>query len=61
MLFLPTACEEKYKAKQAIDSFFVRAGDVSSAMLVFVRSTYLAMAAKHFAVVNQVPGSSSRS
>ena len=31
MLWLPTKREEKYKAKQAIDTFFVRAGDVLSA------------------------------
>ena len=31
MLFLPTTREEKYKAKQVIDSFVVRAGDVLSA------------------------------
>jgi AAA family ATP:ADP antiporter len=54
VLFLPTTREEKYKAKQAIDSFFVRAGDVLSALLVFVGTTYLAMGAKHFAVVNLV-------
>ena len=36
MLFLPTTREEKYKAKQAIDTFFVRAGDVLSAVTVFV-------------------------
>ena len=35
MLWLPTRREEKYKAKQAIDTFFVRAGDVLSAVLVF--------------------------
>ena len=27
-LWLPTSREAKYKAKQAVDSFFVRAGDV---------------------------------
>lgn len=54
VLFLPTTREEKYKAKQAIDSFFVRAGDVLSAVLVFVGTTYLAMAARHFAIVNLV-------
>jgi AAA family ATP:ADP antiporter len=36
MLWLPTSREEKYKAKQAIDTFFVRAGDLLSAGLVFV-------------------------
>ncbi len=54
VLFLPTTREEKYKAKQAIDSFFHRSGDVLSALLVFVGTTYLAMGAKHFAVVNLV-------
>ena len=33
-LFLPTTREEKYKAKAAIDTFFVRIGDVLSAGLV---------------------------
>jgi ATP:ADP antiporter, AAA family len=36
-LFLPTTREEKYKAKAAIDTFFVRTGDVLSAALVFLR------------------------
>ncbi|MEJ2604766.1 MAG: Npt1/Npt2 family nucleotide transporter, partial [Gammaproteobacteria bacterium] len=31
VLFLPTTREEKYKAKQAIDTFFQRGGDVLSA------------------------------
>ena len=35
-LFLPTSREAKYKAKQAIDSFFVRAGDLLQAGVVFV-------------------------
>jgi AAA family ATP:ADP antiporter len=35
-LFLPTSREEKYKAKAAIDTFFVRAGDVLSSLLVFI-------------------------
>jgi len=34
-LWLPTSREAKYKAKQAVDSFVVRAGDVASAGLVF--------------------------
>ena len=34
-LWLPTSREAKYKAKQAVDSFFVRAGDVVQAGLVF--------------------------
>jgi AAA family ATP:ADP antiporter len=50
-LFLPTSREAKYKAKQAIDAFFWRAGDVMSAGLVFVGSQ-IALAPKHFAAVN---------
>ena len=34
-LWLPTSREAKYKAKQAVDSFCVRAGDVLSAGIVF--------------------------
>ena len=52
MLFLPTTREEKYKAKVAIDSFFVRAGDVLSALVVFVGVTYLAFDIRHFALFN---------
>jgi AAA family ATP:ADP antiporter len=36
MLWLPTTTEMKYKAKQAVDTFMVRMGDVSSGGLVFV-------------------------
>jgi AAA family ATP:ADP antiporter len=52
VLFLPTTREEKYKAKQAIDSFFVRAGDVLSAALVFAGVTWLSFHTEHFALVN---------
>lgn len=51
-LFLPTTREEKYKAKQAIDTFFVRAGDVLSAVLVYVGVNRLAFNTKNFALVN---------
>ncbi len=51
ILFLPTTKEEKYKAKVAIDSFFVRAGDVMSAGLVFVGVTWLSFNLQHFATV----------
>jgi AAA family ATP:ADP antiporter len=54
MLFLPTTREQKYKAKQAIDSFFWRAGDVLSAALVFVGTSLLAWKASNFAVFNIV-------
>jgi AAA family ATP:ADP antiporter len=52
MLFLPCTYEQKFSAKQAIDSFFVRMGDVLSALLVFVGTTVLALAPRGFAAVN---------
>jgi ATP:ADP antiporter, AAA family len=52
MLFLPCTYEQKFSAKQAIDSFFVRMGDVLSALLVFVGTTFLSLHARGFAVVN---------
>lgn len=52
VLFLPTTREQKYKAKQAIDTFFVRSGDVLSAVLVFVGTTVLALSTQQFAMVN---------
>jgi AAA family ATP:ADP antiporter len=51
-LFLPTTREEKYKAKQAIDTFFVRAGDVFSAGLVYVGVNWLMFSTSHFAMFN---------
>jgi len=50
-LFLPTSREAKYKAEAAIDTFFVRAGDVLAAILVFVGAK-LALDAGDFARVN---------
>ncbi len=52
VLFLPTTREQKYKAKQAIDTFFWRAGDVLSAALTFVGTTYLSFGIRQFALVN---------
>lgn len=54
VLFLPTTREEKYKAKQAIDTIFVRAGDALAALLVFVGTTFLAFQTREFAIVNMV-------
>src|SRR3954451_14472464 len=54
VLFLPTSRDQKYKAKQAIDSFFVRAGDLLSAALVYVGTTWLALGPTGFARVNLV-------
>jgi len=50
-LWLPTSREAKYKAKQAVDSFVVRAGDVASAGLVFAGER-LAFTVSAFAAVN---------
>ena len=52
VLFLPTSREQKYKAKQAIDSFFHRAGDVLSAAVVFVGVNWLALKTTGFAAFN---------
>ncbi len=54
MLWLVTSREMKYKAKQAIDTFFVRMGDVSSALLVWLGATFLTLEVRHFAIVNIV-------
>ena len=53
MLFLPCTREEKYSAKQAIDSFFFRMGDVVSAGLVFF-GTRAGLEAAGFAQINVV-------
>ena len=50
-LFLPTSREAKYKAKAAIDTIFVRVGDLSSAGLVFL-GTLVALQPRDFAIVN---------
>ncbi len=52
MLWLPTTREEKYKAKQAIDTFFVRAGDVISAGMVFVGVNWLVLDVAGFGRAN---------
>jgi ATP:ADP antiporter, AAA family len=49
-LFLRTSRQAKYKAKFAIDSFFARAGDATSAVLVFVGTQY-AFDLRRFALV----------
>ena len=50
-LWLPTSREAKYNAKQAVDSFFVRMGDVLQAALVFLGER-LAFAVPAFAAVS---------
>jgi ATP:ADP antiporter, AAA family len=51
-LFLVCTREEKYKAKAAIDTFFVRGGDTLSALAVFIGTTYLAAKVEGYAVLN---------
>ncbi len=52
-LFLNTSRESKYKAQSAIESFFCRAGDGFSALLVFI-GTRFAFNIRHFAVTNVI-------
>jgi AAA family ATP:ADP antiporter len=52
MLWLPTTREQKYKAKQALDTFFVRAGDVLAAGLVFGGTHWLILGVPGFALTN---------
>ena len=53
-LFLPTSREVKYNAKQAIDAFFVRFGDLLQAVVVFMGVNVLALTTRGFAAVNLV-------
>jgi len=53
-LFLITPREEKYKAKAAIDTFFVRGGDALAAMAIFVGTTWLALPIERYAIINVV-------
>jgi ATP:ADP antiporter, AAA family len=52
LLWLPTAREEKYKAKQAVDTFFVRLGDLLQALLVYAGTHWLLLEVTGFASVN---------
>jgi ATP:ADP antiporter, AAA family len=50
-LWLPTSREAKYKAKQAVDSFFVRTGDMTQAGVVFAAER-MAFTTPAFAAIN---------
>jgi AAA family ATP:ADP antiporter len=52
MLWLPTTREMKYKAKQAVDTFFVRMGDVASAAWVAIGVSALGLGLRSFAITN---------
>lgn len=54
LLWLPLSPALKYKAKQAVDTFFVRLGDVSSALLVALGSQVFAWSVREFALANAV-------
>ena len=51
-LFLITSREAKYKAKAAIDTFFVRTGDVLVALTVFIGTTLFTFSNENFAQFN---------
>jgi AAA family ATP:ADP antiporter len=53
-LFLVTKREEKYKAKAAIDTFFVRGGDTLSALAVVAGTQILGLRIERFALLNVV-------
>jgi AAA family ATP:ADP antiporter len=51
-LFLPTSREAKYKALQAVETFFWRAGDMLSSVAVLIAIRWLHLSARAFAIVN---------
>jgi AAA family ATP:ADP antiporter len=51
-LFLPTSREAKYKALQAVETFFWRLGDMLSAFATFLFLQVLALGVRTFAVMN---------
>jgi len=51
-LFLVTEREEKYKAKAAIDTFFVRGGDTLSALAVLIGVELLGLRIERYALLN---------
>ena len=53
-LFLPTSREAKYKAKAALDTFFVRAGDLIAALVVMIAVGRLGLSPAALAGVNVV-------
>jgi AAA family ATP:ADP antiporter len=52
LVWLPTTREEKYKAKQAVDTFFVRFGDLVQAAVVFAGTAWLGFGLRGFALTN---------
>ncbi len=52
MLWLPTTREEKYKAKQTVDTFFVRFGDMAAAIVFILGTTVLSFGIRQLAWIN---------
>ena len=53
-LFLPTSREAKYKALQAVETFFWRAGDMLSAIATLVTVQVLGLGVRSYAAINLV-------
>lgn len=53
-LFLFTSREAKYKAMATIGTFFWRSGDVTSALIVFLGTTYFSFNVESFALLNVI-------
>jgi AAA family ATP:ADP antiporter len=53
-LFLPTSREAKYKALNAVETFFWRAGDMLSGVATFLIVATLGLDVRAYAVVNIV-------
>jgi len=53
-LFLVTKREEKYKAKAAIDTFFVRGGDTLSSLAVLIGIQFLGLKIERYALLNVI-------
>ena len=51
-LFLVTKREEKYKAKAAIDTFFVRGGDTLAALAILAGTQLLGLPIERYALIN---------
>lgn len=52
LLWLPTSRDAKYKAKQVVDAYFMRVGDVLAAGLVFVAAMISAVSPRLVALAN---------
>jgi len=52
IIWLPTTRAQKYVGKQAVDTFFVRAGDVTTALFVFVMAGQLKLGVPAFGALS---------